>query len=54
MIFGDRRPSIDLNFLGTALVLAIIGCVLVYSATFFSEPGLGTFKRQMIWVTILI
>ena len=52
MIFGDRRPSIDLNFLGTALVLAIIGCVLVYSATFFSEPGLGTFKRQMIWVTI--
>ena len=52
MIFRDRRPSVDLNFLGTAVVLAIIGCVLVYSATFFSEPGLGTFKRQMIWVAI--
>jgi rod shape determining protein RodA len=51
MIF-DRRPSIDLNFLGTALVLAIIGCVLIYSATFFSEPGLGTLKRQIIWVSI--
>jgi rod shape determining protein RodA len=52
MIFGDRRRSVDLNFLGTALVLAIIGCVLVYSATFFSEPSLSTFKRQMIWVAI--
>lgn len=52
MIFGDRRPRMDINFLGTALVLAVIGCVLVYSATFFTEPGLGTFKRQMIWVAI--
>lgn len=52
MIFTDRRPSIDLNFLGTALVLAVIGCILVYSATFFSEPSLSTFKRQMIWVAI--
>lgn len=52
MILGDRRPSVDINFLGTAVVLAIIGCVLVYSATFFSEPSLGTFKRQMIWVAI--
>lgn len=52
MIFGERRPRVDLNFLGTALVLAIIGCILVYSATFFTEPGLGTFKRQLIWVVI--
>jgi len=53
MIFRDRvRPNIDLNFLGTALVLAIIGCLLVYSATFFTEPGLGTFKRQVMWVAI--
>jgi rod shape determining protein RodA len=53
MIFGDRgKPRVDLNFLGTAIVLAMIGCLLVYSATFFNEPGLGTFKRQMLWVGI--
>jgi rod shape determining protein RodA len=53
MIFGDRStPRVDLNFLGTAIVLAMIGCLLVYSATFFNEPGLGTFKRQMMWVGI--
>ena len=53
MIFRDRTaPTVDFNFLGTALVLAMIGCLLVYSATFFNEPGLGTFKRQMMWVVI--
>jgi len=53
MIFRDRTtPSIDFNFLGTAIVLAMIGCMLVYSATFFNEPGLGTFKRQVLWVAI--
>jgi rod shape determining protein RodA len=53
MIFGDRTtPRVDLNFLGTAIVLAMIGCLLVYSATFFNEPGLSTFKRQIIWVCI--
>ncbi|HEX8619589.1 MAG TPA: rod shape-determining protein RodA [Thermoanaerobaculia bacterium] len=52
-MFGDRTtPRVDLNFLGTAIVLAVIGCLLVYSATFFNEPGLGTFKRQMLWVGI--
>jgi rod shape determining protein RodA len=53
MIFRDRTaPTVDFNFIGTALVLAMIGCLLVYSATFFNEPGLGTFKRQMMWVVI--
>jgi rod shape determining protein RodA len=53
MIFRDRRmPTIDLNFLGTAVVLAIIGCVLIYSATYYSEPSLSTVKRQMIWVCV--
>ena len=48
MIFRDRRmPTVDLNFLGTAVVLAIIGCVLIYSATYYSEPSLSTVKRQM-------
>src|SRR5204862_1324368 len=39
-------------FLGTALVLAIVGCLLVYSATYYSDPGLGLFKRQMLWAVI--
>ncbi|PYQ32039.1 MAG: rod shape-determining protein RodA [Acidobacteria bacterium] len=53
MIFRDRTtPNIDLNFLGTALVLAIVGCLLVYSATYYSDPGLGLFKRQMLWAVI--
>ena len=53
MIFRDRTtPNVDWNFLGTAIVLALIGCMLVYSATFYSEPGLKTFKRQMLWVAI--
>jgi rod shape determining protein RodA len=52
MIFGDRTPRVDLNFIGTAIVLAAIGCMLVYSATFFNDPGLGTFKRQIIWACV--
>ncbi|MEA2489731.1 MAG: hypothetical protein QOH21_1523, partial [Acidobacteriota bacterium] len=36
MIFRDRTsPNVDWNFLGTALVLAIIGCLIVYSATYY-------------------
>jgi len=53
MIFQDRtRPNVDLNFLGTALVLAAIGCLLVYSATYYSDPSLGLAKKQILWVCI--
>jgi rod shape determining protein RodA len=53
MIFRDRTaPNLDWNFFGTAIVLALVGCLLVYSATFYNEPDLRTFKRQMIWVII--
>jgi len=53
MIFRDRGgPHIDWNFLGTAVVLAVVGCLLVYSATFYSEPSLATFKKQVLWVCI--
>jgi len=53
MIFRDRGgPNIDWNFLGTAVVLACIGCLLVYSATFYSEPSLSTVKKQVLWVVI--
>ncbi|HEX7152746.1 MAG TPA: rod shape-determining protein RodA [Thermoanaerobaculia bacterium] len=51
-MFRRLFSNIDLNFFGTALVLAAIGCMLVYSATYFTEPGLATFKRQIIWVGI--
>lgn len=53
MIFRDRTtPNVDLNFLGTAIVLAMVGCLLVYSATFFNEENLSTFKRQILWTCI--
>ena len=53
MIFRDRLlPNVDLNFLGTAIVLAAIGCLLVYSATYYSDPALTTVKKQVMWVCI--
>lgn len=49
----DRAlPRIDLNFFGTAIVLALIGLMLIYSATFFQDPTLKIFKRQVIWVLV--
>jgi rod shape determining protein RodA len=44
--------DIDWNFLGTALVIAAIGCLLIYSATYFSEPGLQTLHKQLLWIGI--
>jgi rod shape determining protein RodA len=44
--------DIDWNFLGTALVIAAIGCLLIYSATYFTEPGLGTLHKQFLWIGI--
>jgi rod shape determining protein RodA len=52
MIFRDRGPSIDWNFLGTAVVLALIGVLLVYSATYYGDPSLSTAKKQLLWVAI--
>ena len=53
MIFRDTgKPTIDWNFIGTAVVLACIGVLLVYSATFYSEPSLTTAKKQALWVCI--
>ena len=52
MIRERVLPNLDLNFLGTALVIAAIGCMLVYSATYFNEPTLTTFKKQVLWVCI--
>lgn len=53
MILRDRvRPNVDFNFIGTALVLAAIGCLLVYSATYYSDPLLSTVRKQVLWVCI--
>ncbi|MDX1583691.1 MAG: rod shape-determining protein RodA [Thermoanaerobaculia bacterium] len=42
---------IDFNLLGTAIVLAAIGSVLVYSATYFSA-GTPYFQKQIIWIVV--
>jgi rod shape determining protein RodA len=52
MIRERSLPTLDLNFIGTALVIAAVGCVLVYSATYFNDPGLGIFKKQLLWIGI--
>lgn len=53
MIIRDRAlPSVDLNFIGTAIVIAVIGVLLIYSATWFTQPGLTIVKRQILWVGI--
>ena len=52
----ERRllPSLDLNFLGTALVIAAIGCMLIYSATYFGDPSLNIFRKQLLWMAIAL
>jgi len=52
MIRDRQLATLDLNFLGTAIVIAAIGLLLIYSATYFTDPGLGTLKRQMLWIAI--
>src|SRR5947208_166564 len=42
---------IDVNLLATALIIAAIGCTLVYSATHFS-PDAPLYRRQVIWTLI--
>ena len=53
MTIRDRvTPNVDFNFIGTALVIAAIGCLLVYSATYYSDPSLSIVKKQILWVGI--
>jgi rod shape determining protein RodA len=53
MIIRERAlPTLDWNFIGTAIVIAAIGVVLIYSATWFTDPNLTVVKRQMIWVGV--
>jgi rod shape determining protein RodA len=49
--FPSRTVSrLDLNFIGTAVVLASIGCLAVYSATWFT--GFPYWQRQLLWALI--
>src|SRR6185295_14628904 len=52
MIRERLLPTLDLNFVGTALVISSIGCLLVYSATYFTDPALSLFRKQILWVAI--
>src|SRR5436309_1891274 len=42
---------LDLNLLTTALLIAAIGCLLVYSATYFG-PEAPLFRKQVMWTLI--
>lgn len=42
---------LDLNLLGTAVVIAAVGCLLVYSAVHFG-PEAPLFKKQILWTSI--
>lgn len=42
---------LDVNLLTTALIIAAIGCTLVYSATHFS-PDAPLYRKQVIWTLI--
>ncbi len=52
-VIRDRGfASVDFNFIGTALLIAAIGCLLINSATYFTDPGLKIFHRQLVWMAI--
>ena len=42
---------LDVNLLTTAILIATVGCMLVYSATHFS-PDAPLFRKQIIWTLI--
>ncbi|MEO8034481.1 MAG: FtsW/RodA/SpoVE family cell cycle protein, partial [Acidobacteriota bacterium] len=44
--------DLDWNFLGTVVLIAVVGCLLIYSATYFSDPGLGILHKQFLWMGI--
>jgi rod shape determining protein RodA len=51
MSFQRTLSRLDLNLLITALLIAAIGCMLVYSATYFG-PEAPLFRRQVFWTVI--
>jgi len=51
MLNSRSISRVDMNLLGTAIVIALIGIVLVYSATYFSAD-VRLAQRQVLWVII--
>lgn len=54
-MLADRTrtlPTLDWNFIGTALVITAVGCLLIFSATHFSDPSLSIFRTQLLWIGI--
>jgi rod shape determining protein RodA len=52
MIRARALSALDINFVGTALTLTAVGCLLIYSATYFTDPSLNLLRRQFLWVAI--
>lgn len=52
MIRARALSVVDINFIGTAMVIAAIGCLLIYSATYFTDPSLQILNKQLLWVCI--
>lgn len=42
---------VDFNLIGTTVLLALIGCVVIYSATYFTQD-IAVAQRQLIWVGV--
>ena len=52
MIRARALSSLDTNFIGTAIAITAIGCMLIYSATYFTDPTLNLLRKQLLWVAI--
>src|SRR5918912_1637245 len=52
MPVGRPFPRLNLNLLITALIIAAVGCMLVYSATYSSPDSAPLFKKQIVWTGI--
>jgi len=52
MIRARALSVVDINFIGTAMAITAVGCLLIYSATYFTDPGLSLLRRQFLWVAI--
>jgi rod shape determining protein RodA len=51
MVDSRTLSKLDLNFMGTAILLAAIGCLAVYSSTYFGKDA-PLFQRQIIWCIV--
>ena len=51
MVDTRSVSRLDFNLLGTAVLLAVIGCILIYSATWAAQDA-AILHRQIIWLTL--